>query len=210
MQRIEELEKRVRVLYEEKNPNRADWSDWLYNNHVFVVTETAGVLAKRFNANEELSRASAMLHDIADTTMNRFDEAHGGESLRIARELMSRSGYTEEEISLVVDDAIAFHSCHNEQKPQSLEGQVLATADALAHFQTDFYDFATREIRDTMLTDDVQNWVLGKTERDFNAKICFDEIREEVRPDFERIRENFGGIASIKQAKGLKAVGKLR
>jgi putative nucleotidyltransferase with HDIG domain len=203
MQRIDELEKKVRALYEERNPSRAEWADWLYENHVFVVADTASSLAKRFNADEELAKAAAMLHDIADAKMNRFDERHEEENLRSARELLSSSGYSEDETQIVVDDAIRYHSCREGQRPMSLEGQVLVTADALAHFQTDFYDFATREMKETISMGEVQDWVLKKTERDFNAKICFDEAREEVRPDFERIREQFGGVVGVEGGNGL-------
>jgi hypothetical protein len=38
MSGIQELEESVRNLYESKILGRADWADWLYANHVFVVT----------------------------------------------------------------------------------------------------------------------------------------------------------------------------
>ena len=39
MNRIEILKQKVVDLYEAKNPERADWADWFYENHVFLVAE---------------------------------------------------------------------------------------------------------------------------------------------------------------------------
>ncbi len=87
MSRIDNLEKLVRELYEARDLNRAaDWADWLYDNHVFVVADNATRLAKQLNANEELSRAAGMLHDIADVRFQHLPrglprgDSGGGES----------------------------------------------------------------------------------------------------------------------------------
>jgi HD superfamily phosphodiesterase len=133
------------------------------------------------------------LHDVADFKMERSNPDHEAESLKIAREFMQECGYSEEEIVLVVDDAIRYHSCHGDERPQSNEGLVLATADSLAHLQTDFYAFATWMFgklgRDF---DFLRDWVLEKIERDLYNKILFDDIREEARPDYEMIKKLFG------------------
>lgn len=40
MNRTKKLELEIRKLYESKKPGRADWCDWLYENHVFLVAMT--------------------------------------------------------------------------------------------------------------------------------------------------------------------------
>ena len=137
--RITLLENSVRQLYEAKHPARTDWADWLYQHHVFVVANYADQLAKQYGADRELVIAASILHDIADAVMSRFHENHAVESLAMARALLQESRFSNKEIFIIVDDAIAKHSCHDGDQPISLEGKVLATADAMAHLTTDFY-----------------------------------------------------------------------
>jgi putative nucleotidyltransferase with HDIG domain len=194
MTRIENLEAKVRKLYEAKDPNRADWADWLYDQHVFIVADNAESLAERFGANKEYARAAAMLHDIADAKMSRFDESHEDESLAISRHLLQESEYTPDEIALIVDDAIKFHSCHDGNIPHSLEGKVLATADSLAHLTTNFYETAATALKDEKTPEQIQQWVLKKLDRDFYNKVLFDEIKAEVQPHYERLKAQYTSV----------------
>ena len=187
MNRARKLEELVIKLYESMDPRREDWAEWLYKNHVFWVADKAEEIAKSNDINPEYSRAAALLHDIADAEMSRFNPAHESRSLEIARKLLIEAGYTEYEIKLIVDDAIRYHSCRDGEKPTSKEGLVLATADALAHFQTDFMFHAFIDVS----ADDYpkrKQWALEKIDKDFNHKIFFDDLREEVRPYFETLQ----------------------
>jgi putative nucleotidyltransferase with HDIG domain len=189
MARLDDLYQGVEKLYTQKLDSRDDWADWLYPNHVVPVTENAKRVAERVGADVELSQAAALLHDIADATMHRTNPDHEAESLKIARELMQKHGYTEDEIALIVDDAIRYHSCHGGERPASKEGLVLATADSLAHLQTDFYFFAAWGFGASGRSlEDLKAWALKKIDRDLNSKISFDEIREEARPDYEALK----------------------
>lgn len=191
MDRLQKLEEQVKALYQSDNPKRSEWAGWLADNHVFVVADYATELAKKHGANEELARAAALLHDIADVKMRRNDDKHEEESLTMARTLMQAAGYKDSEVELVVDDAIRYHSCHEDERPESLEGQILSTADSMAHLKTDFYVFATWALgRDRTLAD-IKNWILKKIERDINNKMFFDDVRQEVMPDYIRIKELF-------------------
>lgn len=188
MNRIDTLDALVRKLYEQKDPTRTGWADWLYENHVFVVADYASDLAQKYLANEELARAAALLHDIADSVMNRFDQNHEAKSLEMSRDLLTQSGFSDEEVHLVVDDAIKFHSCHDGKVPRSLEGRILATADGLAHLKTDFYVFATWAMADGSSLAEVKDYVLKKVERDFNSKILFTEEKQKAEQDYQRIK----------------------
>lgn len=191
MRHIDALEKKVKALYVLKNPHRAEWADWLIDHHVLVVADYATKLAKKYGANEELARVSALLHDIADTQMLRSNPKHAATSLHLARTFMNETGFADEEIKLVVDDAIRYHSCHNGDHPTSQEGKILATADAIAHLKTDFYLFTTWAFAKEMSLTEIKKWTLEKIERDFHKKIFFEEIRKEVHPDYERIKTFF-------------------
>lgn len=191
---IDELERLVRQKYEAQNPQRADWCDWLYGNHVFIVTEMAEDLAGRKSIDVELSKAAAMLHDIADTEMDRFDPEHEERSLQIGRELMHQAGFSEDDIAIVIDDAGKFHGCHDGITPKSDVGKVLATADALAHLDSDFYDHFQKERLKELGLDGYKKKVLSKLERDFNQKIMFDDVRERVRPNYERLKTHIESL----------------
>lgn len=192
MERLKKLEEKVKSLYQQKDPNRDEWADWLADNHVFVVADYATELARKHDADEELARAAALLHDIADVRMERKNEKHEEESLKLARDLMQEAGYSDDEIKLVVDDAIRFHSCHGDERPDSVEGKILSTADSMAHLKTDFYIYATWAFGyDHRALEEVKAWVLKKIERDLNNKTFFDDVRQELVPDYERIKELF-------------------
>lgn len=138
MRRLEALREKVRTLYESQSPNRDEWSDWLYPNHVLIVAKYARDLAARKGANSELAEAAALLHDLADSTMPRENSDHEDLSLRMGRDMMHECGYDNAEIELVIDDAIKHHSCRGDDRPRSIEGLVLAAADSMSHFKLIF------------------------------------------------------------------------
>jgi putative nucleotidyltransferase with HDIG domain len=192
MNRLRFLEQSVRNLYEAKDPKRTDWADWLYQRHVFVVAAHAKALAAGMGASVELAQVAAMLHDVADAKMKRWDPEHKAESLRMARRLMEAAGYARDEVKLVVDDAVRLHSCHDGQRPESLEGRVLATADALAHIKSDFYLVVIWMLaNDGQSMEEIKAWVLKKLERDFGAKMLFEEVKREAEPDYRMLKELF-------------------
>ena len=197
MRRIDALREAVQSLYVQKQPERADWCDWMYEHHVFLVASNAKRLAEKYEADVDLAEAAALLHDIADAIMPRSNPKHEEESLRIARKLLSENGYNTDEIALVVDDAILLHSCHNGQQPKSKEGLILATADSMAHLQSDFYPLATLALgqRNTSI-ESMKQWVLQKIERDLNAKISFDDEREAARHSYDIIKELYSRESS--------------
>lgn len=191
MTRIEKLEESVRNLYKAQDPERSDWADWLGEHHVFLVAGKAAKLADMYGANPDLAQAAALLHDIADTKMSRFAQTHEETSLHMARELMKAAGFNDAEIKLAVDDAIRYHGCHDGRIPNSLEGKVLASADAAAHLQSDYYIFATWALGKEKDLPEVKKWVLKKIDRDFNNKILFDDIKDLCRKDYEQLKELF-------------------
>jgi predicted alpha/beta hydrolase family esterase/HD superfamily phosphodiesterase len=189
--KLNRLENAVRQLYESKNTNRSDWCDWLYADHVFVVADYTNELAKRFDTPVYMCRAAALLHDIADTVMSRFSNEHEKKSLEIAKQLLLEAEYSHDEIEIIVDDAIALHSCHDGISPKTVLGKILATADALAHLNTDFYYYATENMMNDMPIEKRREWANKKVRRDYNDKILFDEIREVAKPNYEKLLMHF-------------------
>jgi HD superfamily phosphohydrolase YqeK len=190
--RIGELKAKIDALYTSKSPERAHWADYLYGNHVFLVADKAAELAKRFGANPEIAQAAGMLHDVADAVIDRFNERHAAESDRIAKDFLRETGFNDAEIAVIVGDAMRYHSCREGEKPKTLEGKVMASADAVVHLASDFYDSAIVEFtRRGEPAEDIRKWGLEKIDRDLNAKIFFDEVREEMRPRYKELKRQF-------------------
>jgi putative nucleotidyltransferase with HDIG domain len=200
MEKLQSLKKRVAELYQTRQPGRSAWTDWLFEEHVPYVAAKAREVAAVYGGNPDLAEAAGWLHDIADVKMDRHNDNHEQESLAMARQVMQECGYSDEEVSLVVDDAIRLHSCYDGIRPESAEGQALATADALAHLQTDFYIYATRALAGDMSLAEMKAWALKKIERDFTHKICYDAVREQARPDYEIIKNLFSRAPVQSQA----------
>jgi HD superfamily phosphodiesterase len=194
MSRLENLEALVRELYKTRNPNRADWADWLYKNHIFVVALTAKSLAERFNVNSELPQAAAILHDVADAKVARKDPSHERASMDMARVILAKSGYTAQEIQIIVDDAIRYHGCKNGKTPKTETGKILATADALAHLNSDFYAYAMWATGKYQTFEQSKAWASQKIDRDFHDKILFKEIKAELEPQYELLKKLFLSI----------------
>lgn len=181
----------VKVLYTQDNPNKAEWAEWLYPHHVLIVAGQARQLAEKYGANAEIAELCGLLHDIADVSAERADPKHEEKSAKIARELLSDNGYSNDEIALIVDDALRFHSCHNGEQPSSLEGKILATADAYAHLKTDFYFYAIYMFKNRMTYEESKQWVLAKLERDYRNKTLFEDEKAAWKRDYELFKELF-------------------
>jgi HD superfamily phosphohydrolase YqeK len=191
MSKIDLLKNEVEALYGQQRPERTDWADWLYANHVFQVAELAHELAGRYGADSEQAEAAAMLHDVADAVMKRFDPAHEERSTEIARDLLQRTGFSEAEIGVIVDDALRCHGCHEGCLPQTEVGRVMATADAMAHLDSGFYDFAHAQMSAYKTKEEMQKWALPKIERDFYQKIAYPEVRQAMQKHYERCKALF-------------------
>ena len=194
MKKIEKLRQLVKELYEKKDPKRAEWADWLFANHVFHVAEKAGQLADEYGANREMAMAAGMLHDVADSVMSRFSQRHEEESLKMAKNILTESGFSVDESDTVVEDAIRCHSCFEGCRPITLEGKVMATADAFVHLTSDFYSHAAASMKDKKTPLQIRDWGLKKIDRDFEDKIFFQAVREEVKADHEKWKEYFRNL----------------
>ncbi len=172
-------------------PERARWSDWIYEGHVVHVADASRQVAERFGGDPELAEAAGLLHDIADAYMPREHPLNEQRSLEIAEELLTKTGFTADEIKIVVNDAILHHSCRGNDRPQTPEGKAMAAGDAFAHLTTDFYLVVEEGRKSFQTSKEISEFVLPKIERDFTNKIAFDDLREEVRSHYEQLVNHF-------------------
>ena len=189
------LEEKIRALYESKSESRADWADWLFETHVFRVAEEAKQLAEKYNADIEISTAAAMLHDIADAVMARTEPNHEAESLAIAEQLLKECAFGETGIEQILTDILPHHSCRPGALPKTLEGKVMAGADALVHLESDFYEEAEKKIiAEGRSVPEFKTWMQEKIDRDFTAKIFFPEEQERVRARYEELTRHVAAL----------------
>ena len=191
MVRLEKLTGLVEKLYSAnigKDTRRAIIASWFWENHVkIVVRECESMCLKYADANRDLVIAGALLHDIADAVMWRFDPRHEEESVNIARKLMQEVDYAQEDIEFVLKELIATHGC-GELMPTKVEGKILATADGMAHLVTDFYSYFCWMHEGKQEYEEFKKWTLETAERYYTRKIFFDDIRERIKPDYDSIR----------------------
>lgn len=94
-----------------------------------------------------------------------------------AKKVMLEHGYRSEMIKQV-QNIILTHSC-SKNKPVTLEGKILATADAMSHYINDFYlRIATIGGRSA---EEFKLWALEKLNRDYNKKIFFSFAKKEIK-----------------------------
>ena len=172
--------------------SKEDFAQWMWNNHLQFVARKTEELAKRFGANEDLAVAGAWLHDFGDAFVHRHSGEHEEASVNEAKKVLHEAGYSVDEMQEVLEVIIEPHSCKDDNLPTTIEGKVLATADALAHLTTDFYiQFTWKRLPENKSYSEFVDWVNEKLNRDFYKKIFFEEIKDEVKNRYQSLLEVF-------------------
>ncbi|MFH0773571.1 MAG: HD domain-containing protein [bacterium] len=181
--------KAVEYLY--KN-SRRKIAHWFWENHVQIVVENSLALAHKYHTGIDYVFVGALLHDLADVWIERTDVHFETMSQFKTGQILKKAGYNPKEISIVITQVIEPHTCRSGIIPQTMEGKIMATADALAHLQTNFYPpLKKMGLPENILPGNFNEWVINKIERDFCKKIFFKEEQEEVRANYERLKKEF-------------------
>jgi hypothetical protein len=155
---------------------------------VLFVADLAQKIATKQKATVEFVVAGALLHDIADSVMSRWNPEHKAKSLEMADELLREHGFDIKEAEYILQEIIKPHSCR-ELMPTTLDGKVMATADGAAHFLTDFYPlFCWRNYGPQKEYTAFRTWMSQKLEKDYTKKLFFDDIKQEVTPRYEALK----------------------
>lgn len=167
---------------------------WMWRNHIQWVANKAQELAKKYSANSEQVYCAALLHDLADSHYERGHADFDAWTWEMGKVILKKAGFRHNERKTILA-AVSTHACHPGYLPTSLEGKVLATADAVWHLQTSFFPVILYMHRpeETHSYEEWQDWFKVKIERDFGPKIFFEDEREEVRADYEALKRVLGG-----------------
>lgn len=161
--------------------------DWFYKTHLLAVEKFAKELLKQLpDADNEIVLLGVWLHDLQRVRGIKSEHAEMG--AREAEKVMKQFKFSEEKINRV-KNIILTHSCNTDMMPQTLEGKILASADAMSHYINDFYlQIAVTGERDLP---SFKEWALEKLDRDFNKKIFFDFAKKMVEKRHKILIELF-------------------
>ncbi len=160
---------------------------WFYDTHLLAVERAAKFLLSELPmADREIVMLGVWLHDLQRIRGIKGDHQKTG--AREAAKVMKKYGYKDDMIKKV-KEIILTHSVTN-KKPKTLEGKILATADAMSHYYNDFYLkvalIGEKDIKE------YKNWVLKKLNRDYNKKIFFTFARKKIRAKHHLYQKFFG------------------
>jgi putative nucleotidyltransferase with HDIG domain len=172
--------------------SKRDFAHWMWAHHVPWVANKTLELAQKYDADHDLVYTGALLHDLGDVRFDRDDPQFDSWSEEKATVILQKAGFDHNQIDTVIKDIISPHSCYPGNLPQTLEGQILATADALFHLQTDFFiQFCWMHIPDFESFEKWRQWVAEKLERDYHTKIFFDNERQAAKPYYLALKKVF-------------------
>ena len=176
---IEEIKQIIEKEY-------ADLDYFDYRHHLLPVVEYAEKLAEICDVNKEVVELSAWLHDIGRIKFGaRNHELTGAAE---AERILKQFGYSDEIIEQVKHCILA-HRGSGSIQPQTMEAKVVATADALAHFDM-FLPLLTAIGKRGKGKDDkiIYRWIYEKMERDWNKKILIPEAMEIAEEKYRAIK----------------------
>lgn len=175
---------------------------WMWQNHVQWVADKAKKLAEKYGANAEMAYCAALLHDFADCQYERGHDDFNNWSEAKGKEVLLKAGFDQQEAKEIIEIIIRPHSCRPGNLPTTIEGKVLATADAMFHVQTNFFPILCYMHRPehTATYEEWQQWFTEKIARDYGPKIFFEDERSEIKEDYEALVKVFGNNSLHSQA----------
>ncbi|HII72222.1 TPA: HD domain-containing protein [Candidatus Woesearchaeota archaeon] len=160
----------------------ANENDWKY--HVSVVVKYSKLLAAKLGADVELAELGALLHDIG---RHKFGgENHQVTGIPEAQRIMEGLGYPQEAIDEVKHCVESHRGKKGSVTPRTKVAEIIANADAMAHFDILPMFFYWRAEKSTF--DEALVWMGKKYERDWD-KMTIPEAREMMKEKHETIKK---------------------
>ena len=182
---------KVRSLVEEACKDESNHFGYgIWTHHIKLVVQNASKLARILGGDEEVCELGALLHDYASVFNYEFYSEHHLHSARLAGEVLTTLQYPLKTI-LSVQECIKTHRGSQGLKPPTIEAQVLANADAMAHFQSIDSLFYLAYVQHKKGIDEGREWILEKLERSWNKLIP--EAQQLVKDNYEAAKILFDG-----------------
>ena len=165
----------------------------MWTNHTQWVANKSIDLANKYNASQELVYCAALLHDLGDSRYERDHKDFDTWTWLTSKDILKNAGFRKNKRDVIME-AVRTHSCHPGYLPTTLEGKILATADAMWHIQTNFFPVICYMNRpdNTKSYDEWQEWFFIKIQRDYSVKIFFEDEKKQTKDDYEALLKVFG------------------
>ena len=156
-----------------------------YSHHILTVVKYSKMLARKLKADMEIVEIAALLHDYASVVNKKWKENHHIYGSRLAEEVLKKYNYPKDKIEQV-KHCIVSHRASKKIPRETIEAKIVASADAMAHFDKFNSLLYFAFTKGGMGIDEGTKWVLGKLERDW--KKLMPEAKEMVRGKYEGIK----------------------
>ena len=158
----------IKELVEEACKKKTNYFGYrMWKEHILPVVKFSKILADKLNADKEIVEIAALLHDYSSVLNKDFYPKHHIHSAELAENILKKYDYSEEKIEKVKQCIISHRASKNIPK-ETIEAQIVADADALAHFNDLGSMLYLAFVIHKMSNDEGTNWVLDKLERDWN------------------------------------------
>jgi len=181
MNKIEQIKHKI----EKEGKELKQVPEWFFDKHLLGVEKFARKLLEQLpEANEEIVLLGVWLHDLQRIRGIEGDHAEIGAIE--AEKVLKEYGYDATTIKSI-KDMILTHQCNSDLMPKTIEGKILASADAMSHYINDFY--INVALLGQQNTEEYKKWVLEKLDRDYNRKIHFDFAKEMIKEKHDAIEK---------------------
>ena len=180
---IEKIKNMILELCEDKEYN--------WKLHIESVVKYSRKLAQELGADEEICEISAWLHDIKKINGN--PEKHHIYGAKEAAVILRDYNYPENRIKMI-EHCILTHSSDDKYVPKTIEAKIVASADALSHFNN-FLELAHVAFGLKKKSfEDGREWLIEK------YKACFNKLK--ILPEAEKIaRDKYEVIGIVLKSK---------
>jgi len=159
--------------------------EWDFKYHIIPAVKNALILAEKLKADKEVVELAAYLHDIG--RIIKYDQVHDEKGAIIAEKMLKKYGY-KKEIRDAVIHCIKSHRVRK-NKPKTKEAKIIASADAMSHFDTFpiLFPVFFKAYKDSY--DKTLEKVFAKIERDWKEKLIFPEAKKMMKEKYEAIKK---------------------
>ena len=178
---IEVIEKRVMEESEKYKQNSSDHYDF-WNEHIKYVYMESQKLAKLYEADIEIVKIAALLHDIALICKVGDKKDHHINGKKLAEKILKEYDYPEEKLSRVLS---AVYNHRSSKNATNLEELCVADADIIAHFDNIPMTFNLAYNILKLNLNEVRDWLKNAFEKDFND--LSSKTKEKFKTRYEEI-----------------------
>ncbi|MFH0949215.1 MAG: HD domain-containing protein [Candidatus Aenigmatarchaeota archaeon] len=160
---------------------------WFIDLHLKPMKEIAFELAEKLDADKTVIELAVWLHDITHVIgIKKIPHDHPKVNSDFAEKFLKENGFDENTIKNVCH-CILNHGCQDGRIPKTLEGKIIASADAMAHIKNFEMLLFAGFYLNKYDNKEVYNWLKAKISRDWKQKIMLPEAKEMIKERYHEI-----------------------